>query len=340
MADGVTAPRAISSPRGTNAVLGGGLLLILAPWTGEYLLGNVPLDLFWALPFLVPLYGGGALLIREVARRRGLGWLSILGLGAAYGVIEAGLVDQSLFNGEFGELDFSATWIPALGLSAYDAIGFVVGHAVWSIGLPIAAAERLAAPAGPQRPWLGPVGLACAAVLYGFGCWLIHQDVAATEGFAATAGQRAGASAVAAVLIVVSLVRRRGRGTTAPAAPRRWPPLLVGLGAFVLASGFVAMPETWAGVAGKLVLLVAALGLATTAAPRLDGSWQAFALIAGGYLTYAWLGFALTSLIRPDSDLALIGNVLFAAMTIALLGVVALRTRAAEALPPVVRPQV
>ena len=39
-----------------------------------------------------------ALLIREVARRRGLGWPGILLLAAAFGVVQAGLVDQSMFS--------------------------------------------------------------------------------------------------------------------------------------------------------------------------------------------------------------------------------------------------
>ena len=37
------------------------------------------------------LYGGGAILIREIARGAGRGWLAILGLGLAFGVLEEGL---------------------------------------------------------------------------------------------------------------------------------------------------------------------------------------------------------------------------------------------------------
>ncbi len=80
-------------------------LLVLAPWVGEYLLGNVPIQRLPLLPFLVPLYGCGALLVREVARRTGRGWPTIFLLATAYGVIEAGLVDQSLFNATFEGLD-------------------------------------------------------------------------------------------------------------------------------------------------------------------------------------------------------------------------------------------
>jgi hypothetical protein len=48
-------------------------LMILSPFVGEYLLGNVPARQLYLLPFLIPLYGAGAILVREVARRTGGG---------------------------------------------------------------------------------------------------------------------------------------------------------------------------------------------------------------------------------------------------------------------------
>src|SRR5690348_15573402 len=73
-------------------------LFLLAPLVGEYLLGNVAISQLIALAFLAPLYGGGALLIREVARRTGRGWPMMVLLALAYGLLEAGMLDQSLFN--------------------------------------------------------------------------------------------------------------------------------------------------------------------------------------------------------------------------------------------------
>jgi hypothetical protein len=45
-------------------------LFLLAPLVGEYLLGNLSIRDIVALLFLAPMYGGGALLIREVAPYR------------------------------------------------------------------------------------------------------------------------------------------------------------------------------------------------------------------------------------------------------------------------------
>lgn len=44
-------------------------LLLLAPWVGEFLLGSSPVQNLIGLPLIMPLYGGGALLIRELTRR-------------------------------------------------------------------------------------------------------------------------------------------------------------------------------------------------------------------------------------------------------------------------------
>ena len=73
-------------------------LFLLAPLIGEFLLGNLPITWLGSLLVLAPLYGGGALLIREMARRFGLGWPSIILLGLAYAVIEEAFVTESLFN--------------------------------------------------------------------------------------------------------------------------------------------------------------------------------------------------------------------------------------------------
>ena len=48
-------------------------LVFLAPLAAEFLLGNLPITLLAGLVLLAPLYGGGALLIREVTRRAGRG---------------------------------------------------------------------------------------------------------------------------------------------------------------------------------------------------------------------------------------------------------------------------
>ena len=53
-------------------------LVLLAPTVGEFLLGNIPISQYASVLVLAPLYGGGALLVRETARRLGRGWPTIV----------------------------------------------------------------------------------------------------------------------------------------------------------------------------------------------------------------------------------------------------------------------
>ena len=62
-------------------------------------------------------------------------------------MIEAGLVDQAMFNPSFEGWDFqAATPVPALGIGAWYTWTFVVGHGVWSIAVPIALVGKTASP--------------------------------------------------------------------------------------------------------------------------------------------------------------------------------------------------
>src|SRR5258708_4112593 len=76
-------------------------LCLLAPLIAEMSTGSTP-PLMWnnvgGIILTTGLYGSGALLARELIRRRGLGWSSLALLGAAYGVLEEGLAFQSWFN--------------------------------------------------------------------------------------------------------------------------------------------------------------------------------------------------------------------------------------------------
>jgi hypothetical protein len=77
-------------------------LFLLAPLVAEFLLGNLPITFLPGLVMLAPMYGGGALLIRELTRRAGRGVPTMLVLGIAYGLVEEGLTTQSLFNPGYG----------------------------------------------------------------------------------------------------------------------------------------------------------------------------------------------------------------------------------------------
>lgn len=294
---------------------------------GEFLLGASPLqNILAAIVLLLPIYGGGALLIREVTRRTGRGWPTIFLLAAAYGVIEAGLADQSLFNPSFFDAaPEKVAPIPLLGISAYDTLTCVVGHAIWSISVPIAIVEMLT-PARNRTPWLGKTGLAITGFLYLIGCAIVFSFIYAEEKFIASPAQLMGAGAVTLVLIVVAFSLKKKTRLTVLSSGTLIKPWMLGIGSFVAASLFFAKPESWAGVImGVIILCVAWLLVRHWSSHQGWRIQHQFALVAGAVLTYAWGGFTVTWFLWPDNSIAWIGNVLFALIAIALLIVIAKR---------------
>ncbi len=140
-------------PKYTKPVLS---LFILSPAVGELLSGSSPpLEFFNPITFLIlaSLYGSGALLVREYARTWGRGWRSILVLGAAYGIIEEGILVRSFFNPNWVDLGVLGTYGRWLGVNWVWAEWLTIYHAIFSITIPILLVE-LSYPQYRARPWL------------------------------------------------------------------------------------------------------------------------------------------------------------------------------------------
>ncbi|MGD9960721.1 hypothetical protein [Nocardioides sp.] len=237
-------------------------LFVLAPVCAEYLWGyddstGHPGTLVGNLIIFSPLYGAPALLIRELARRRGLGWPGILLLAAAFGVVQAAIVDQSMWSTGYRDIPYweemsVPTYLAPIGLSLYLALSFVGGHVILSIGSPIALVESLT-PVRRRDPWLGPVVLWTLVVLYGAASALVLKDAYDTGEASATLGQLIASALVVVGLVVAALrVGRRRASVVVGSVPR---PLLVWGVAFVAMIGWVAIPPTRIGTA--LVALTA-----------------------------------------------------------------------------------
>ncbi|MQA88122.1 MAG: hypothetical protein GEV03_26760 [Streptosporangiales bacterium] len=321
----VTAPAPRPTmPRRIAPALG---LFLLAPLTAEYLIGyddkvGRPVELLAGLLILAPLYGGPALIIREVARRTGRGWPTMILLAAAFGLFQAGLVDESLFNASYRDIEYwdemlNPTFIPALGIGADMVVGFVIGHVIWSIGMPIAIVETFVTGRG-TRPWLGVVGLTFTGVLYVAASALIFYDHQQTERFLASAPQLIGtAAAVVALIVAAFAVGRRPRPAIDRPAPNPWP---VGAAALTAASLFTLAPPNWPGVAAKIALL-AVVAAAVTRLSRRSG-WGAahrLALAGGALLSHAWVAFTVEPLGDPAIFAKLSHNTVFALGAVALL---------------------
>lgn len=240
-------------------------LLVLAPICAEYLSAyddstGHPATLLGNLLIFIPLYGCSALLIREVARRARLGWTGILLLATAFGFIEAGLIDQSLFSPDYRGLEgwettYAATLIGPLGMSAVNLLGFVGGHVMLSICGPIALVEAWR-PGRATEPWLRTPGLVITALAYAVGSAFVLFWHLQTEEWHASVGQLVGTGLVVLALILAAVLAgrrpRRERDASGPGLG------LTALVALVLGGAYNMMPQTWPGFAGSVVLLVIA----------------------------------------------------------------------------------
>ncbi len=142
----------------------------LAPVVGEVLSTATPLPGFllaW-LP-LALLYGCGALLCRELALRWGTGWVGLLLLGAAYGIIEEGLIVRSFFDPAWRDLGELGIYGRSLGVNWVWTLLLIIFHMAVSIGVTIGIVEMLF-PGRKHDRWLGRRGMvASSLILLGLG---------------------------------------------------------------------------------------------------------------------------------------------------------------------------
>lgn len=204
-------------------------LMVFAPMSAEYLVGyddtiGDPAALLFGLVVFAPLYGAPAVLIREFARRTGRGWRMIVFLATAFGLLQAGLIDQSLFNPHYRGISYwdnlrEPTLLPGHWTSVAMLAGFVGGHVVGSIGAPIAVAESLV-PGRAHITWLRPFEMVVAAVLWAVGAGIVLADTLHEETFRISPEQACVTGAIIAVLAVLAFVGvppRRSPGGDRPA---------------------------------------------------------------------------------------------------------------------------
>jgi len=212
----------------------GVVLFFLAPAVGELLSGSSPPAEFFSpfgLAVLCLLYGGGAILVRELALRWGGGWRTVVILGVAYGVIEEGLMVKSWFDPNWMDLGLLGTYGRAAGVNWVWAAGLTLYHTVYSIAIPILLTTLIFA-GRRDTPWLRRRGLVVVGVLF-------IADV--VVGFLWLTPYRPPAFAYLLTLIgtalLIFLAKRAARRFPAPEARplgSSWRSALLGLGGAIL----------------------------------------------------------------------------------------------------------
>ncbi|AEV86552.1 hypothetical protein ACWT_5535 [Actinoplanes sp. SE50] len=311
-------------------------LFFLSPLVGEFFLGDFAITLLPLIFVFAPMYGGAAVLIREVTRRTGRGWPTIVTLALAYGVLEEGLITQSLFNKDYLDQHLlDPGYIPAIGTALPWVVFVLTLHTVWSISVPISLVEESST--RRTRPWLGRIGLTVITVLMLGGGFAVFNatrtDPSLSHGFLESSPQALSIVGIAVVLIVVAFLLPRPAATEPAArpvpgtAPGPWVVLATGI-----LAGLLFMSVTWSivpTVPGVVLMLVATLGTAVVVsrwARRAGwGPWHRFAITAAALLTYTWHTFFAHS---AGFVLDLISHLVYAAAALAILWYVARRIRA------------
>jgi hypothetical protein len=330
-------------------------LFFLVPLVAEFLLGDFPATWLPLIIVLAPMYGGGALLIRELTRRAGRGWPTILLLGVAYAIVEEAFTTQSLFNPDIFGLHMhllSHAWIPALGIGAWWTLFMLNVHPFWSIGVSIALVEGLfpvpaglfpsqgrlnPPPVGPnpshaRAPWLGKVGLSVAAAVFAVGIYantyyqLHHDPLRASLRQFIVSALFVVVFAAGAFLIPAPAAQRRPGD-----APSPW---LTGVAAFLFGAAVFLAPIQWNWGAVVWILAVDLVFLFSLRLfSRRDG-WtplHTFSIGAGGALVYGVHAFIGKPVVPCPKWVVLPSHVLFLVFALVVVALGAHRIKAAMA---------
>jgi hypothetical protein len=159
-------------------------LMVLAPLIAEVLPGATRMSAIFVLPIEILVWGGAAVLIREVVRRLQLGWLNMLLLAMALSVAEECVIQQTslapmvikLKGVEYAR-DFDVNYVYFLWALIYESLFVVL--------IPIGLVELIFRDQREQG-WLNAAGISTVGLLFVPGCffaWFTWTQIARTKVF-------------------------------------------------------------------------------------------------------------------------------------------------------------
>ena len=301
-------------------------LALLSPLIGEFLLGNLPVTMIWLLPILALLYGGGSLLIREIAVRFQLHWHGILLLCLAYGIIEEAFYTQSLFNPNYlglRLLDYG--YMPFGGISAWWTV-YVIGiHIIWSTYVPISLIDFLF-PQVKNKSLLGKKGVILVTVLFIGIC--LTPYLSTTSDSLVASGTQLVVSAIAVFIITAMALWLGRRQLTFFRSSAYFPSVRqVGGAAFILSALFMTLTHTisWMSATTNVILMmmIGAIAIGIFASWQSANSWMPkhkLSMLTGLLITYAIYGFVQQPTVGQTSlQTDILGNILFSSIIVIIL---------------------
>jgi len=316
----------------SNRIAPVGCLFLLSPFIAEFLLGNLPARMLFVMLPLGLMYGTGAIFIRELVRHTNRSWLTLLLLAAAYGLIEEGLVTQSLFNPNYLHLrllDYG--FISEFGIGLPWLIYVITIHVAWSICVPIGLVECLF-PQRQKTPWLTTRGVVIVGIAFVIGCALIANVSQKDNPYWASLPQLLSVAAAAAALVFIAFRLTKPVKPHGPVAPNSWllfaTPFLLGSLLMILQ---LLVEKTWHwpwqyAVLGALLIETAfILFIQHATYGKLWTSRNQWALMTGGIGVYMWFGFVLDFFTQGSAGL--VGHTCIAAVTVALVVIALFKTK-------------
>jgi hypothetical protein len=234
------------------------LIMVLAPTFTELLLGGTRLSALIGFPPIlgmeIAVWGGGALMLRALARKLGLGWGSLLLFGLIIAIAEEFVIQQTSLAPLVIKLK-GVEWARAGGINYVYALWALVYEAVWVVLFPTLVAEMVF-PQRKQETWLSKTGLAIVMILFPIGAimaWYGWTRIARVQTFHLPIYNPPPAAILAALAVIAALF---GWAIKFPprfgAAARPPAPLLLGLGGAVWATLWFGMVVLAFGLAPQL----------------------------------------------------------------------------------------
>ena len=223
------------------------LMMVLPPIFTEWLLGGTRLSAILGFPAIIVMeiivWGGGALMLRALVRKLGLGWGSLVLFGLAIAMAEEFVIQQTSFAPLVIKLK-GIEWARAGGINYVYALWALAYEAVWVVLMPTLVAEMIF-PDRRNETWLSPVGLIIVGILFPIGsvmAWFGWTHIARVQTFHLpiynpSPAEFAGAIAAIAALFVWAIkFPPRATGTTAPPSP-----VLLGIGGAIWSTLWFAL---------------------------------------------------------------------------------------------------
>jgi hypothetical protein len=215
-------------------------LMVLAPVIAEVMSGATRVSFIVVLIPEIMVWGGGALMIRELVLRWRAGWTSMLILGLALSVAEEFIIQQTsiaplpwLTAGQGYGRAAGVNWVYFLYMLGYES--------VWVVLVPVQLTQLIFRDRRQQR-WLRTAGLLATALLFlvgSFIAWFAWTQIARTKTFHAPEYHPPALLIAAGLLAIATLTfaawKVRLAGTTKTPETRNAPaPWAVGVGTLLL----------------------------------------------------------------------------------------------------------